>query len=215
VAVAAAAAAIAAVAAAAAAIATGSGQRAAGSGQRAVGRQRAAGSGQQAGARAKARQTDQIDIEARICCSNWPADEEMGQVRRGLRSRAHVFMPSADGGETLPILVAAAVNYEIVNLARQIAKKIKGAAYRGWAGPNPRIPNALSFQQIDIRSKNAKHELQGGIVVIGRPTFKEFVGGLKRGWTERPGKVGKEEMLDCELQDDGVFGRAYGRRRTT
>ena len=49
------------------------------------------------------------------------------------------------------------------------------------------------------------HELEGGVVVIGRHTFKEFMTGLRRGWTDSLEKVDEEESLARELQDDDSF----------
>lgn len=48
-------------------------------------------------------------------------------------------------------------------------------------------------------------ELEGGIVIVGRPTWKEFLHGLDRGWTEGLHKVDEDEVLARELEVDGVF----------
>ena len=50
-----------------------------------------------------------------------------------------------------------------------------------------------------------KRELEGGIIIIGRHTFKEYMEGLRRGWTEAPMKVDREEQLAHVLEDDGHF----------
>lgn len=50
-----------------------------------------------------------------------------------------------------------------------------------------------------------RRELEGGIVLVGRPTFKEFMEGLRRGWTDGLGKVDKEDQLARELEKDGKF----------
>lgn len=50
-----------------------------------------------------------------------------------------------------------------------------------------------------------KRELEGGIVLVGRPTFKEFMAGLKRGWTDGLDKVDREEQLAHILEDDSLF----------
>jgi import inner membrane translocase subunit TIM54 len=50
-----------------------------------------------------------------------------------------------------------------------------------------------------------KRELEGGIVLIGRPTFKEFMAGLKKGWSSGLQKVDGEEILAQELEDDHYF----------
>ena len=50
-----------------------------------------------------------------------------------------------------------------------------------------------------------RRELEGGIVLVGRPTFKEFMEGLRRGWTDGLEKVDKEDQLARELGSDGKF----------
>lgn len=53
-----------------------------------------------------------------------------------------------------------------------------------------------------------KRELEGGIVLIGRPTFKEFMAGLKKGWSSGLERVDEEEMLARELEEDHYFDEA-------
>ena len=50
-----------------------------------------------------------------------------------------------------------------------------------------------------------RRELEGGIVLVGRPTFKEFMEGLRRGWTDGLDKVDREDQLARELEADGKF----------
>ena len=50
-----------------------------------------------------------------------------------------------------------------------------------------------------------KRELDGGIIVVGRPTFKEFMAGLKKGWTSGLDEVDQDEVLVRELESDGYF----------
>jgi len=45
----------------------------------------------------------------------------------------------------------------------------------------------------------------GGIVIVGRPTFKEFMYGLKRGWTAGVEKADADEQLAHMLDEDNVF----------
>jgi import inner membrane translocase subunit TIM54 len=54
-------------------------------------------------------------------------------------------------------------------------------------------------------AEKRQHELDGGIVIIGRPTFKEFMAGLKKGWTEGLQEVDHGEVLARELESDGRF----------
>lgn len=47
--------------------------------------------------------------------------------------------------------------------------------------------------------------LEGGVVLIGRPTLKEYMAGLKKGWTDGLEKVDQEELLSQELENDHYF----------
>lgn len=64
-----------------------------------------------------------------------------------------------------------------------------------------------------------QHELKGGIILVGRPTFKEFMAGLTKGWTQSLQKVDHEELLAQELTEDGHFDEleepSEGERETT
>lgn len=51
----------------------------------------------------------------------------------------------------------------------------------------------------------AARVLQGGSVIVGRMTFKEYMEGLRRGWSEPPEKVDREELIAHVLEEDGVF----------
>jgi len=111
-----------------------------------------------------------------------------------------------------PILVAGAVDYDMVvgkrsgEVTRRIAEEIK-ARRRVDAGLDPspsqeQLPPGYPFRPLsELRQK----ELEGGIVIIGRPTFKEYMAGLKRGWTESMEKVDEDERLAQELEMDGRF----------
>ena len=48
-------------------------------------------------------------------------------------------------------------------------------------------------------------ELEGGVVIIGRHTFKEYMDGFRRGWSESVYAVDREDQLARRLQNDGVF----------
>jgi import inner membrane translocase subunit TIM54 len=55
---------------------------------------------------------------------------------------------------------------------------------------------------LDARRRRA---LDGGTVIVGRPAFKEYLVGLRRGWTESLELVDKDEQLSRELESDGHF----------
>jgi len=61
------------------------------------------------------------------------------------------------------------------------------------------LPNQPTLEQ------KRQRELEGGIVIVGRHTLKEFMSGLKRGWTESMERVDREDMLAQELASDGRF----------
>ena len=50
-----------------------------------------------------------------------------------------------------------------------------------------------------------QRELEGGIVLVGRHTFKEYMEGFRRGWSESVYTVDREDQLARGLQNDGVF----------
>lgn len=93
------------------------------------------------------------------------------------------------------------------DLANKIAEEIK-AQRRITAGidpPPPVMPALASYQPLDVMYRR---KLQGGIIIVGRPTFKEYMVGVKRGWTDGLEKIDKEEALSRELEWDGRFDEA-------
>ncbi|KAJ3474590.1 hypothetical protein NLI96_g12372 [Meripilus lineatus] len=89
------------------------------------------------------------------------------------------------------------------DLTNKIIDKIK-AQRRIAAGLDSEPANLMNLPNKspeDIR----RRELEGGIVIVGRPTFKEFMAGLKRGWTESLEIVDREEALSNQLSTDGRF----------
>lgn len=89
------------------------------------------------------------------------------------------------------------------DLANRIAEDIK-ARRRLEAGLDPPPPNPMNIPTLSL-DQHRRQELEGGIVIVGRPTFKEFMAGLKRGWTETLVKEDREEKLAVELELDGRF----------
>jgi import inner membrane translocase subunit TIM54 len=108
-------------------------------------------------------------------------------------------------------LVAAAIDYEIIGgkhhgaIAERVALDIK-AQRRQDAGLDPPPPGDLLLAS-KLRSKESRDTrcLQGGTVLIGRSTLKEYLSGLHRGYTEGLALVNKEEQLAQELAEDSVF----------
>ncbi|CAE6451261.1 unnamed protein product [Rhizoctonia solani] len=114
-----------------------------------------------------------------------------------------------------PILVAAAVDFELVNgnrhggLARSIADKIKSQRREALPPDHPLrkddqasiipLPSARSLEQ------QREREIQGGTVIVGRHTFKEYLHGIRLGWSEVLNDIDREELLARQLASDGVL----------
>jgi len=54
-------------------------------------------------------------------------------------------------------------------------------------------------------AEQRRRELEGGIVIVGRPTFKEFMAGMCKGWTGSLEKVDPDEELARILENDNHF----------
>ncbi|KAF9482799.1 hypothetical protein BDN70DRAFT_874596 [Pholiota conissans] len=130
--------------------------------------------------------------------AKWPGDEEYDQGIKYFRKYVK------------PILVAAAIDYEMIpgkrygDIANRVAEDIRRRR---------RLDQGLD-QDSDARRvlptympvpEREKRELDGGVVIIGRPTFKEYMAGLCKGWTEGLQKVDPDEELSRELENDNHF----------
>ncbi|KAJ7632974.1 inner membrane protein import complex subunit Tim54-domain-containing protein [Roridomyces roridus] len=128
----------------------------------------------------------------------WPGDEDHDQTLKYFRKYVK------------PILVAAAIDYDMItgkrlgDIATRVAEDIKSQR-RLDAGVDSRAEVYKQLPTYQPPEEERKSELAGGIIIIGRPTFKEFMAGLKRGWTEPMDKVDAEEVLAQELENDGRF----------
>ncbi|KAG6900411.1 hypothetical protein C0993_011104 [Termitomyces sp. T159_Od127] len=130
--------------------------------------------------------------------AKWPGDEDYEQATKYFRRYVK------------PILVAAAVDFELISgkrfgdVAEHVAENIrKRRRIELGIDPIPDIAKALPTYKSP--EEVAEHTLQGGIVIVGRPTLKEFMAGLRKGWTDPLDNVDKEEVLACELESDGHF----------
>ncbi|KAL0946541.1 hypothetical protein HGRIS_012748 [Hohenbuehelia grisea] len=130
--------------------------------------------------------------------AKWPGDEDYDQSLKYFRKYVK------------PVLVAAAVDYEMINgkrhgeLARRTADEIKSRR-RLAAGIDSPSPYTEALPTRLPPDEEYKQELAGGIVIVGRPAFKEFMAGLQKGWSEGLEKVDAEEDLAQELSMDGRF----------
>ncbi|KAL0581136.1 mitochondrial import inner membrane translocase subunit tim54 [Marasmius crinis-equi] len=135
-----------------------------------------------------------------VYAARWPGDEDWDQCMRYFRKYVK------------PIFVAAAIDYELVigkrhgDLTNRIAEEIRkqrrlDAGIDIPPGQDVYPPNYPFRSLAEIRQQR----LAGGIVIVGRPTWKEFMAGLKKGWTEGLEAVDHEEALAQELEMDGRF----------
>lgn len=130
--------------------------------------------------------------------AKWPGDEDHQRATRFFKKYVK------------PILVAAAIDYDIVatrqlgDLTRHVASSVVNQRRNALGIDRPpaspiNLPNKLSEEQQRTR------ELEGGIILVGRHTLKEYMAGLERGWSGGLEKVDREEHLAQELAADGTF----------
>ncbi|CAE6372075.1 unnamed protein product [Rhizoctonia solani] len=145
----------------------------------------------------------ELPRRVRVYACRWPGDDDHDRSMKYFRKYVK------------PILVAAAVDFELVNgnrhggLARSIADKIKSRRRETLPPDHPLrgddqasivpIPSATTPQ------KQQEREIQGGILIVGRHTLKEYFHGLRLGWTEGLRDIDREELLARQLASDGVF----------
>jgi len=116
--------------------------------------------------------------------------------------------------ELQPILVAAAIDYDLVpgkrhgDIARHVAEEVRLRRRQDLGlDQEPEMFKALpTYKPL---AERRKRELEGGIILVGRPTFKEFMAGLKRGWTDGLDKVDHDEELARILEDDAYFDQVH------
>lgn len=147
--------------------------------------------------------------------AKWPGDEDHQRAVRFFKKYVKVCLCLPDNQNiathaSQPVLVAAAIDYDIVatrhsgdlveRIASTVVKERRLAMGVDQAAALPlTLPNQLTQEQ-----KRAR-ELAGGIVLMGRHTFKEYMAGLKRGWSGGLDLVDREEKLAQELASDGNF----------
>ncbi|EIN07089.1 hypothetical protein PUNSTDRAFT_104585 [Punctularia strigosozonata HHB-11173 SS5] len=138
--------------------------------------------------------TMELPRKVTVYGGKWPGDDDYDRSMKYFRKYVK------------PILVAAAVDYDMIkgkrlgDISNHVAESIK-TRRRIDAGLEP-LP---SLATPAVQKRTPEQELEGGIVLIGRSTFKEFMHGLVRGWTEGLEKVDREEQLANELANDGAF----------
>ncbi|KAJ8087982.1 mitochondrial import inner membrane translocase subunit tim54 [Marasmius tenuissimus] len=135
-----------------------------------------------------------------VYAARWPGDEDWDQCMRYFRKYVK------------PIFVAAAIDYDMVvgkrhgditNLVAEEVRKSRRLDVGLDSPPSQEVyPPNYPFRSLAVIRQQ---RLAGGIVIVGRPTWKEFMAGLKKGWTEGLEEVDHEESLAQELEMDGRF----------
>jgi len=111
---------------------------------------------------------------------------------------------------TKPILVAAAIDYEMIpgkrhgDIAERIADDTR-LRRRSDLGLDPESELTKALPSYKPPAERRQRELEGGIIIIGRPTFKEFMSGLQKGWTEGLEEIDQDEVLARILEKDTYF----------
>ena len=106
--------------------------------------------------------------------------------------------------------MAAAVDYHMVigkrygDISSRIADEIKSRR-RLEVGIDSAKQSVITKAGDQSPEARRRRELEGGIVLVGRPTFKEFMEGMRRGWTDGLERVDNEDQLARELEADGKF----------
>ncbi|KAJ3508987.1 hypothetical protein NMY22_g16441 [Coprinellus aureogranulatus] len=130
--------------------------------------------------------------------AKWPGDEDYQQALKYFRKYVK------------PILVAAAIDFDMYSgkklgdITKRVAEDVR-LRRRLDAGIDEDPIQKKVLPTYKSPEERRKRELEGGIVLIGRPTFKEFMAGLKAGWSGGLEKVDEEEMLARELEEDSHF----------
>lgn len=104
--------------------------------------------------------------------------------------------------------MAAAIDYEQVHapLYGSIARIVRADVLR-----KRREAHGLQPQEVSLlpHATNptlaAQQELEGGTVLIGRPSLKEYLSGLHAGWTNGVGEWAWEKEVQEAIKNDGVF----------
>jgi import inner membrane translocase subunit TIM54 len=133
-----------------------------------------------------------------VYSAKWPGDDDWDRGSRYFRKYVK------------PIFVAAAIDYTVIagkrhgDLATRVANDIKTERRiaLGLDAPPQSLLTPTIKGTLDARRRRA---LGGGTVIVGRPAFKEYMAGLRRGWTDSLELVDKDEELSRELESDGHF----------
>lgn len=118
--------------------------------------------------------------------------------------------------------MAAAIDYDLVSapqhgsLTRHLQAKIIKARRRALSRqlgledgvtslemPEAWFPSGTPGQ-LSVEEQ-AQREVEGGVVIVGRHTLKEYMEGLRRGWMCGVGKFDREAQVKALVEADGLF----------
>ncbi|KAI9632091.1 inner membrane protein import complex subunit Tim54-domain-containing protein [Dioszegia hungarica] len=135
--------------------------------------------------------------KVRVLAARWPEDDEADRGAKYFRKYLK------------PYLVAAGIDYDTLPppLYGAITRQTHAAiltARRQKLGLEP-TPVPLSVPgAIDPAAVEA-NDLAGGVILIGRPSLKEYMEGLKRGWAGSVDEWVWEKEVEARMKGDGVF----------
>ncbi|CAO1628628.1 unnamed protein product [Jaminaea pallidilutea] len=132
-----------------------------------------------------------------------------------------------------PILNAAGIDIETLNgtqhggVARQLRERVYArrrqlAQLEPWgikessSGGSPLVPDSLEANEAQMRlqspfalnpQQQLQRELEGAVILVGRPAYKEYMWGLQQGWTTPlpAQRQDLDEPLSQELANDDKF----------
>ena len=153
-----------------------------------------------------------------VYSAKWPGDDDWDRGSLYFRKYVKVCYshlaskngPSTHFVLTQPIFVAAAIDYTIIagkrhgDLATRVANNIK-TERRVALGLDPPLLSVPTLPIKGMTETKRRRVHEGGTVIVGRPAFKEYMAGLRRGWTESLERVDEDERLSRELETDGHF----------
>ncbi|RSH89443.1 mitochondrial import inner membrane translocase subunit tim54 [Saitozyma podzolica] len=143
--------------------------------------------------------TSSLDMPRKVTVygAKWPEDEDTDRALRHFRKYVK------------PYLVAAAIDYEQVtaplhgSITRQVHANVlkRRRQALGLEAPDPTLSLPIA---LDPRSA-LEREVEGGVVLVGRASLKEYLEGLRRGWSNGVGPWDWEKEVEEKIRYDGVF----------
>ncbi|KAF9227709.1 hypothetical protein BS17DRAFT_774180 [Gyrodon lividus] len=130
--------------------------------------------------------------------AKWPGDEDHQRAVRFFKKYVK------------PALVAAAIDYDIIatrhsgDLADRITSVVVEKR-RVALGIDPPVMSPVALPNQLTPEQQRARELEGGVILVGRHTLKEYMAGLKQGWSGGLDKMDREDNLAQELASDGKF----------